>query len=178
MGVGFLLRAIVPDQFLPSIYAIDFQKLREQGIKSLIIDLDNTLVEATRPDATPRLIKWLDEVRKNGFQVIIVSNNNKTRVSKFATPLQVPFIHAARKPMSHAFKRALQVLGTKREETVVIGDQLLTDVFGGNRLGLHTILVVPISDIEGFFTRLNRQIERALFYWMKKKGYLSWEEKH
>lgn len=168
---------MVPDQYLPSIYEIDLAELRARGIRSLIVDLDNTLVEASRPDATPRLIHWLDQVRSNGFDVIIVSNNNKTRVSKFASPLNIPYIHAAKKPSAQAFKKALATLGSKREETVVIGDQLLTDVLGGNRMGLHTILVVPVSNIEGFFTKINRMLERVLFRWMKKKGYLSWEGK-
>lgn len=167
---------MVPDQYLPSIYAIDFRELRQRGITSLIVDLDNTLVEATRADATPRLMEWLDSVKQEGFRVMIVSNNNRTRVSKFALPLQIPFIHAARKPLNQAFKRALKELGSQKEETVVVGDQLLTDVFGGNRMGFHTILVVPVSKMEGFFTKINRRLERAIFHWMKKRGYLNWEE--
>ncbi|MFC7440669.1 YqeG family HAD IIIA-type phosphatase [Laceyella putida] len=166
---------MVPDLFAQSIYAIDYLKLKQRGVKGIIVDLDNTLVESTRPDATPRLVEWLDELRNMGFHVMIVSNNNQTRVSHFAKPLGLPFIHTARKPLLPAFKKALKQMGTKPEETVVIGDQLLTDVFGGNRMGLYTILVAPVSHIDGFFTRINRRVERLVFFWMERKGYVRWD---
>ncbi|RAL25815.1 YqeG family HAD IIIA-type phosphatase [Thermoflavimicrobium daqui] len=171
-----MLKMLIPDHYAQSIYKIDFKGLKDRGIRAVIVDLDNTLVESTRPDATPRLIEWLDEIQQMGIQVIIVSNNTKTRVSKFAYPLDIPFIHAAKKPLSQAFRKALEQLQAKKEETVVIGDQLLTDVLGGNRMGLYTILVVPVSNVEGIFTRINRRIERLFFHWMKKRGLLGWEE--
>jgi uncharacterized protein len=171
-----VFKSIVPDAFVQSIYEIDFNELQHQGVKAAIVDLDNTLVEASRPDATPQLVSWLDRLQGMGFRVMIVSNNNRTRVSRFALPLRVPYIHRARKPLSAAFKKALRKLETKPEETVMIGDQLFTDVLGGNRLGLRTILVVPVSDVEGFFTRLNRRMERMVFRWMKQRGLLSWED--
>lgn len=170
-----VLKFMVPDLFAQSIYTIDYQKLKQRGVKGIIVDLDNTLVESTRPDATPRLVKWLDELREMGFHVMIVSNNNQTRVSHFADPLGLPFIHTAKKPLLSAFKKALKKMNTQREETVVIGDQLLTDVFGGNRMGLYTILVAPVSQIDGFFTRINRRCERFVFFWLERKGYLRWK---
>lgn len=170
-----MLRRIVPNNYAPSIFDIDYHELKKQGIRSIIVDLDNTLVESTRAEATPQLIQWFDEIKKLGFQVIIVSNNNKTRVAHFATPLNIPFIHAARKPFSQAFKKALQILECAREETVVIGDQLLTDVLGGNRMGCYTILVVPVSETDGFLTKINRRIERLLLRWLKRKGIWKWD---
>lgn len=173
-----MLKLVIPNLYVPSIYAIDMIALKEQGIKSIIIDLDNTLVEATRPQATPELIEWLQKIRAVGMKVIVVSNNSKTRVTQFCHPLDVPFIYTAKKPLSQAFRKALKLLGTEKHETVVIGDQLLTDVLGGNRMGLYTILVVPMSETEGFFTRINRRLERFIFRWLKKNGYLRWEENH
>jgi HAD superfamily phosphatase (TIGR01668 family) len=78
--------------------------------------------------------------------------------------------------MTRAFKRAIQDMKLKREEIVVIGDQLLTDVLGGNRLGLHTILVVPVASTDGLWTRFNRKMERLILGWMKKRGMINWEE--
>ncbi|MNZ80409.1 hypothetical protein D3C78_990410 [compost metagenome] len=116
-------------------------------------------------------MQWLDYVRSRGFQVVIVSNNNETRVGKFANPLNIPFIHAARKPAGKAFRKALGVLGLPAKDTVVIGDQMLTDVLGGNRMGLYTILVTPISPAdEGIMTRVNRRIERIALASLRKKG--------
>ncbi len=173
-----LLKSMIPDMYVPSIYTIDFDELKRRGISSIIVDLDNTLVESTRPDATPKLVGWLNHVRDMGFKVIIVSNNTRTRVSQFAKPLNIPFIHAARKPLTSAFRKALNIMGCAKEEAVVIGDQLLTDVLGGNRMGLFTILVVPVSNVDGFLTRFNRLIERMVFRWMERRGMLHWKQTH
>jgi uncharacterized protein len=171
-----VFRLMVPNLYVESIYEIDFDELKRRGVKSIIVDLDNTLVESTRADATPRLVKWLDRVQEMGFHVMIVSNNHKTRVSYFATPLHIPFIHRAKKPFTSSFRQAMQKLGTNHTQTAMIGDQLLTDILGGNRMGLYTILVVPLSNIEGFFTRINRKLERFVFRWMEKRGMLRKEE--
>ncbi|MXQ53506.1 YqeG family HAD IIIA-type phosphatase [Shimazuella alba] len=170
-----MFSSFVPNQYVPSIYKINLLELKEKGIKSIIVDLDNTLVESDRKDATPLLIEWLQHTQHLGFQVMIVSNNNETRVSEFAIPLQIPFIHKARKPLSSSFRRALIELETDPNCTVMVGDQLLTDVLGGNRIGLYTILVVPMSKTEGFFTKVNRRVERLVFRWMDKRGLLARE---
>jgi HAD superfamily phosphatase (TIGR01668 family) len=167
-----LLESFVPNLYVESIYAIDFQRLRKNGLKSIIVDLDNTLVETKRRYATDRLMHWLQEAKDAGLNVMIVSNNTKLRVSTFSAPLGIPYIHTAKKPLNHAFKKALKTLQSDKSETAVIGDQLLTDVFGGNRMGMFTILVVPISRQDNIFTKLNRRIERQLFRWMDKNHLL------
>jgi HAD superfamily phosphatase (TIGR01668 family) len=172
-----LIRKFLPDQHVKSIFEITPESLKEKGVKGIITDLDNTLVEWDRATPTPKLIEWFEELKRNGIRVTIVSNNNEERVKSFSEPLGIPFIHQARKPMGRAFRKALAQMKLKKEETVVIGDQLLTDVFGGNLSGLHTILVVPVAKTDGFFTRFNRQIERVLLNWFRKKGMIQWEDK-
>lgn len=152
------------------------EDLKERGIKGIITDLDNTLIEWDRPNATPDLEKWFMKMKENGIQVTVVSNNNEQRVKDFADPLGIPFIHSARKPLVRAFKRAITTMKLRPEEVVVIGDQLLTDVLGGNRIGLHTILVVPVAQTDGLMTRFNRKIERVIMRKMKRKGLINWEE--
>lgn len=171
-----MLNNFLPDQQVKSIFDIRPESLKDKGIKGIITDLDNTLVEWDRPNATPKLIQWFDEMKQNNILITIVSNNNENRVKAFSDPLQIPFIFQARKPMGKAFRKALSEMGLKREETVVIGDQLLTDVLGGNRNGFHTILVVPVAQTDGFFTRFNRMVERRIMNWFRKKGKLNWEE--
>ena len=105
-----------------------------------------------------------------------MSNNSEERVSTFSKPLNIPFISKARKPLRKAFNRAKKALNLKDDEIVVIGDQLLTDIFGGNRANLHTILVVPIVQTDGFVTRFNRKVERRILKYFKRKGLLYWEE--
>ncbi|WP_342601381.1 YqeG family HAD IIIA-type phosphatase [Psychrobacillus sp. FSL H8-0483] len=150
--------------------------LKEKGVTAIITDLDNTLVEWDRPDATPKLIEWFVGMKAAGIQVTIVSNNNELRVKSFADPLGIPFIFKARKPLGKAFLQALNTMSVKREEVVVIGDQLLTDVFGGNRQKLHTILVIPVAKSDGFVTKFNRMVERRIFSYLEKKGQVTWEE--
>jgi HAD superfamily phosphatase (TIGR01668 family) len=172
-----MLKKLVPDLQVTTIYDIDLDALQKQGVKGIITDLDNTLVAAEYPMATPELIQWLDKLQERGFKVVVVSNNNRTRVSKFADPLNVPYIHRAKKPTNVSFKKALKLLGLNRHEVVVIGDQMFTDVLGGNRMGLYTILVTPIAmGEEGLFTKINRGMERIALRWMRKKGWMAWED--
>ncbi|MHC2182345.1 HAD superfamily phosphatase (TIGR01668 family) [Paenibacillus sp. PvR052] len=167
--VNALLNKLIPRKQVNSIYEIALNELWEQGYRGIITDLDNTLVGAKAPLATPELIDWLKVVGQVGFQVVVVSNNQRTRVTKFAEPLSLPFIYRAKKPTSASFRKALHMMNLRAEETVVIGDQMLTDVLGGNRMGLFTILVRPISLMdEGFFTKVNRRIEKAALTIMKR----------
>lgn len=167
-----MLKVFLPDQHAKDIFEITPESLMENGIKGVITDLDNTLVEWDRPNATPKLVKWLEEMKHSNIKITIVSNNNENRVKAFSEPLEIPFISAARKPFKRAFNQALQQMALKKEETVVIGDQLLTDVLGGNRGGFRTILVVPVAQTDGFFTRFNRMVERRILNWFQKKGML------
>ncbi|WP_445490533.1 YqeG family HAD IIIA-type phosphatase [Niallia sp. 03133] len=171
-----MLNHFLPDQHVKSIFDITPDLLKEKGVKGIITDLDNTLVEWDRPLATPKIIEWFEEMKRNKIKVTIVSNNKEVRVKAFSDPLNIPFIFAARKPMGRAFKKALLQMNLRKEETVVIGDQLLTDVLGGNSSGFHTILVVPVAQTDGFMTRINRRIERRILNWFRKKGKLTWED--
>lgn len=169
-----MVNNFIPSQFVKSVFQITPEELTSKGIKGIITDLDNTLVEWDRPDATPQLVKWFSSMQQAGIQVTIVSNNNEMRVKAFADPMQIPFIYKARKPFRKAFLSALRLMGLKREQVVVIGDQLLTDVLGGNRLKLHTILVIPVAKSDGFFTRFNRLVERRIFSYLKRQGHIMW----
>lgn len=171
-----MLKQFLPDQHVESVLEIQPAFLIEKGIKGIITDLDNTLVAWDNPTATPELRIWLKAVKEAGLKVTIVSNNNEARVKAFSTPIETPFIYKARKPMTQSFKKAMQDMTLSRDEVVVIGDQLMTDVLGGNRLGLHTILVVPVAKSDGWATRLNRKLERFILSIMRKKGLIDWEE--
>jgi uncharacterized protein len=172
-----LLDKFLPNEQVKDVFQIDPSSLKEKGVKAIITDLDNTLVEWNRPNATPNLIQWFTNMKNNNILVTIVSNNNENRVKAFADPLEIPFIFEARKPLGKAFRKAVKMMDVKKEETVVIGDQLLTDVLGGNRSGFYTILVVPVAQSDGFMTRFNRMIERRIMTWFKRKGLIQWEDK-
>lgn len=171
-----MLKLFLPSEYVKNVYEITPYSLTERGIKGIITDLDNTLIEWDRPNATPELERWLEGMKNSGIKVTIVSNNNEQRVKDFADPLIIPFIHSARKPMTRAFKQALATMELQAQDVVVIGDQLLTDVLGGNRLGLYTILVVPVAQTDGFMTRFNRKVERLIMRNLRQKGLIQWEE--
>lgn len=169
-----LLKKLMPSQFFESIHHINLEELKQRKIRAVITDLDNTLVEWDRAQATPEVEAWFTRLRHAGLKVTVVSNNHEERVQQFCDPLGVEFICAARKPMSQAFRRAVREMDVSIEETVVVGDQLFTDILGGNLLGFHTILVVPVASTDGILTRFNRQLERMVLYWMRRKGMISW----
>lgn len=168
-----MFEMLVPKLRVNTVFDIDLEKLYQQGYRGIITDLDNTLVGAKAPLATPELVEWFKKVKEIGFQLIIVSNNQLERVSKFATPLDIEFVHQARKPTNAPFRKAMTMMDLPADQTVVVGDQMLTDVYGGNRLGLFTILVMPIAiGDEGWFTRLiNRRIERIALTRLRKRDY-------
>lgn len=173
-----MYRHFIPSQYVKKVFDITPEILLEKNVKGIITDLDNTLVEWDRPEATPMLIDWLKTMKDAGIQVVIVSNNKEFRVKSFSDPLGIPFIYQAHKPMGKAFRKALKIMNVKREEVVVIGDQMLTDIFGGNLNKLHTILVLPVAQSDGFFTRFNRMVERRIMKKLKAKGQMTWEEEN
>ncbi|MBM7577724.1 YqeG family HAD IIIA-type phosphatase [Jeotgalibacillus terrae] len=172
-----MIKLFLPNEYVDSVFEITPAKLKEQGIKAIITDLDNTLVEWDRKEATPKLTAWLEGMQKEGILVTIVSNNNQLRVEAFSNPIGIPFIYHARKPMGRAFRRAIRDMNVNKDETVVIGDQLMTDVLGGNLNKLYTILVVPVAKTDGFFTKFNRVIEKRLLNFFKRKNMIQWEDK-
>src|SRR5213595_444639 len=145
MRCTVLLKHFLPDEHVKSVLDITPDELKTRGIKGIITDLDNTLVEWDRPQAPPQLVTWFENMKNNHILVTIVSNNKENRVKSFSDPHKIPFIFRAKKPLGRAFHQAIKQMGITKEEAVVIGDQLLTDVFGGNRSGFHTILVVPVA---------------------------------
>ncbi|GAF65997.1 YqeG family HAD IIIA-type phosphatase [Alkalihalobacillus trypoxylicola] len=171
-----MFKNLFPNQYVKSIYEINLTELKELGIKGVITDLDNTLVEWDRALATTEVKEWFKTIEKLDMKITIVSNNNERRVKAFSDPEKVVYIHSAKKPMRRSFLRASKEMGLKPSEVVVVGDQIFTDVLGGNRAGLQTILVVPVAKTDGFFTRFNRKMERVVLNQMRKKGLIQWEE--
>ena len=171
-----MIDRFVPDQYEPSVFDISIEGLKNENIEAIIVDLDNTLIAWDMDEATEELKTWFHELHDAGFQITIVSNNSRKRVGTFSEPLGIPFIFRAKKPLSGAFESALKRMNSTKETTVVIGDQLMTDILGGNRRGFRTILVAPVKQNDGFATKFNRYIERKVFRAMKRKGLIEWNE--
>ena len=161
---------LIPDMIVENIYQIDLDFLKEKGITSLVLDIDNTLVpqKSKFPDKTT--IEWLEKVKKEGFKICLISNNTKRRVNEFKEKVSVPGIAWAIKPRKGAFKKALKILDAKPNETALLGDQIFTDIFGGQRAGLYTILVKPLSKEELGWTKLMRRAERHVLKRIERYG--------
>ncbi|MBT9156817.1 MAG: Phosphoglycolate phosphatase [Firmicutes bacterium] len=151
---------LLPSMYVESIYHIDLAKLRARGIDTIISDLDNTLVPWVANQVNPELKTWLENLKAQGFKVCLVSNALERRIAYFRAELNLPGLSRANKPSRRAFLQALALLNSRPETTAMIGDQVFTDVLGGNRLGLFTILVVPLCDRDFFLTRIARVFER------------------
>lgn len=165
------LEAVRPARYYESLVAVDPVELAGLGIKGLIIDLDSTMLPRRVRVATEELAGWLERVREEGLKACIVSNNFRTRVQDVADALGLPLVARAAKPRAKAFVMGMEALGTTPAETAVIGDQLFTDVFGGNRMGLTTILVIPLPGPELPHTLVLRRIERRLLrFWMTRRA--------
>ena len=165
-----------PKVYINSVYNIDLMKLKkEKKIKGIIVDLDNTLVGWGKKEVSQRMIDWVKEAKKIGLKICIVSNTNSKRAEEFAKIFNIPYHSKYFKPFSIAFNNGLKILDTKKSETVVIGDQIFTDIWGGNRLRLLTILVTPIVKKDSIGTFFHRNLEKILILFWLKKGIIKKE---
>ena len=157
-----MISLLKPHLSVGSIFDLDIGILRKRGYRGLIMDLDNTLVAWNHPEAPQELLDWLAKVRHYGIDMCIVSNNLGRRVEEFAAQIGVSFMAKAAKPRRRAFRLAMRKMGTHRGDTAVVGDQVFTDILGGNRLKLFTILVRPVAAEEFWTTRLVRMVEHRM----------------
>lgn len=167
-----MFKLLRPGQHAPSIYEIDLQALKDRGIRALILDIDNTIVEWGQSIIRPQLTDWVQSLKSQGFKLCILSNGSPSRVRDIAGRLDIPGVSRAVKPGRRAFRKALTQLEAGAEETAVIGDQLFTDILGGNRCSLFTILITPMSEKEFIYTRFVRRVERLVLKLLERKGYV------
>lgn len=171
-----MLKQFSPDKLLKTPFGITAEHLREMGKTTILTDLDNTLLAWDQLDATEEVINWFTILEAEGIKVMIVSNNNEMRVARVARAVRIPHLARAHKPLAGNFKKAMRELDASPEETVMIGDQIMTDIWGGNRQGLYTIFVKPVKETDGFITKFNRMIERLILKSLRKKTKLEWED--
>ncbi len=167
-----MLQKLCPKLQADSVLDLDSQELQKVGIRGIIFDLDNTLVEWKQENLSQETIDLISRFKDAGFKICIISNALEYRVEAVARLLSVPYVSRAVKPRKLPFKKALELMGTTPEETAVVGDQLFTDILGGNRMELYTIWTPPLSSTEFFSTRAVRQLERMVIKRFRKKGIL------
>jgi HAD superfamily phosphatase (TIGR01668 family) len=151
-----------PDAYAASLSSVPLDELAASGVRGIIVDLDNTLVGYGHDACSPHDAAWVARAIGAGFRVVLVSNNFSDRVSRIGAALGVPAIPNALKPLPTGFLRALALLGTGRRATVVVGDQLFTDVLGAKLCGLRSILTHPLEPRDWYGTRVLRFFERLV----------------
>ncbi|MCX7695062.1 MAG: YqeG family HAD IIIA-type phosphatase [Caloramator sp.] len=158
-----------PDYYFKSVYEIDLNWLKGQNIKNIILDIDNTLVSWGTKKIDDKGRVFIEALNKQGFKVCLLSNSSAKRVKNFINnDFILCYTGFGIKPMKRKFIGALKLFEDKLDETCIIGDQIFTDILGGNRVGIKTILVDPIDSREfittKFFRRLEKKIKKDLIY--------------
>lgn len=156
-----------PDKYVASTYVIDFEELYKKGYRGLIFDIDNTLVPHGAP-ADERAKKLFAKLKSLGFHCCLISNNQEPRVKMFNRDIQVDYVYNAHKPSTKNYKKAMEMMGTNQKNTLFIGDQLFTDVWGAKRTGIANILVKPIHPKEEIQIVLKRYLEKIVLYFYKR----------
>lgn len=161
-----------PRRLARTVWEVEVGWLADQGIRGVLLDLDNTLVDWNQSWVRPQVRAWVEQARRGGLGLCLVSNAFwGKRVRRVATELGLAAVVRAGKPLPRAFRRGMAALGTGPKDTCVIGDQVFTDMVGANWLGLMTILVSPLHPRESPHTRLIRLVEAPLRRrWARREG--------
>ena len=159
-----------PDTTVSSTYAIDYEKLYEEGYRGILFDIDNTLVEHGK-EATEQAKRLFSRLKKIGYECCLISNNKKKRVHSFNEKIGVHTVFNAHKPAKKGYFYAMELMNTRPENTIFVGDQLFTDIFGAKRIGLKNFLVKPINEKEEIQIVLKRYLEKiVLHFYQKEEG--------
>lgn len=159
----------IASMYKKSVFDIDYEKLKDKGIKCLVFDIDNTLAKFFDEYTLDTVKEKLDFLKKD-FKVVLMSNNLENRVKKVAKQLDTDYVSFAMKPSRRGLRHIARKFSYTKKEMVMIGDQLLTDVWCGNRYGIMTILVDPLNQKDLTITGLNRRIEKLIFKRHEKEG--------
>lgn len=153
---------LYPNAYLKRVEEITIELIQKNKIKALILDVDNTLIDYHKNLSTS-VENWVKELKGQGIKFYILSNSNdQEKVSKLAQKLKIPYEHFARKPFKRGFRKVQKQLQEKEEQIAVVGDQIFTDILGGNRNKMFTILVDPISPKDFWYTAWKRPIENKI----------------
>lgn len=153
----------LPDIRLNRVTDISVELLKKYNIESLILDVDNTLSTHHGEILTDGLPEWLQYMKENNIGLTVLSNSKEARVKPFAKKINLDFISLGLKPLPFGYLRAVKKLGTNKKNTAIVGDQIFTDILGGNIVGVKTVLLTPIKPEDGWSFKLRRRLEKMIF---------------
>ena len=160
---------LYPKSYFSKVENISIEFLNKNKIKALILDVDNTLIDKQKI-LSEEIVKWAKELKAQGVKLYILSNsNNKEKLKNISEKLDIPYHRFAMKPLKRGFKKVQRELNEKPENIAIVGDQIFTDIIGGNRCKMYTILVDPIKENEFWYTAWKRPIENKIKEQLKKE---------
>ena len=165
-----LIQYFKPKVYIHRIYDLDFRQLHNQGICLLLCDIDNTLVGFDEKLPTLEAQSWIKKCHKEGIDLILLSNNTEKRVKIFSESASVRYMSFSCKPFRFGYQRIIKQTKLKPKQIACVGDQILTDILGGNRMGLLTIFCDPLVKEDSVHTRYSRFVERYILKWLTKRN--------
>lgn len=163
-----MLESFYPKHYVSSAYVIPYEKLYKKGIRGVIFDVDNTLVPHDAP-ADDRAKELFGGFHDMGMETCLLSNNKEPRVAAFAGEVGTKYIYKSGKPSVKGYVKAMELMGTSRDTTIFVGDQIFTDVYGANRAGILSFLVKPIHPKEEIQIVVKRYLEAVVLYFYRRK---------
>jgi len=168
------MKNFLPDMYYENIYKINYKKLKTLGIKCLIFDLDNTLVPIKVKVPDKRLEELFSYLDTLGFKLIIMSNSPKKRVKPFKEKLNIDCSFTSLKPLKYKYKKIMKMYNLDEANVACIGDQILTDIWGANRMGFTAIFVDKLKREDFIWTKANRLVENFILWRFHKKNMFTW----
>lgn len=162
-------KIFTPDHFMESVFDITPRFLMDRGIRNIIVDIDNTLSKWGSAEPELEVCRWIESMRKNNIKVCILSNSSSKRINRYCRNMDVLSVNNVHKPLKSSFIKAMTAMEAVKYDTCVIGDQVFTDIVGGNKSGIFTILVKPIDRREFIMTRFLRKLENVILKKVAKK---------
>ena len=156
------MKKLLPDYLVANVSKLDENFYKAHNLKAAVFDIDNTLVAHTEPEPPENILLYFEFLKSIGIKYAIVSNNSMERVQSFCKNLGIPYYYKALKPRKKYLKKVLADLETDAKEAALIGDQLFTDIFGGNRMGMVSVMVTAVGEDETGFVSFKRKFEKRI----------------
>ena len=168
LGLKKEIEAVTPDSYYPSIYKIDYQILKKEKIDTLLFDIDNTITKVDDLNIPKETADLMENLKKQGFKILLFSNNHEQRAKPVAKKLNLPLLSDAGKPTKEAYEKALNILNSNKENTAAIGDQLLSDIVGAKKYRIKAILVDQLSKENNIQTGMAQKLQKHMIKKLKK----------
>ncbi|AWM73916.1 YqeG family HAD IIIA-type phosphatase [Lactobacillus apis] len=155
-----------PRYTIDTIYHLDTDVLQQMSVKAVFSDLDNTLLAWNEFETAKKMDELNQRLAKAGIKLVVISNNNAERIGKVLNPYQIDFVAKSRKPLPFAITKKREQLGLAKDQVMMVGDQLITDIQAGNLAGVESVLVKPLVETDKWNTRINRFLEKIIFFFL------------